>query len=71
MVKVIDYDEQGNVRVTRVFNGEIKEERIYRKEDIEVIREKDCRIPIQRISLQKSNKDEIKDLFDFLTSDEL
>lgn len=24
MVKVIDYDERGNVRVTRVFNGEIK-----------------------------------------------
>lgn len=71
MVKLIDYDEQGNVRVTRVFNGEIKEERIYRKEDIEVISEKDCRIPIQRISLQKSNKDEFKDLFDFLTNDEL
>lgn len=71
MVKVIDYDEQGNVRVTRVFNGEIKEEKIYRKEDIEVISEEDFEIPIKRISLQNSTKSEIKDLFDSLIEEDL
>ncbi|AMX00348.1 hypothetical protein ACOQFO_07270 [Ureibacillus sp. MALMAid1270] len=71
MVKVIDYDEQGNVRVTRVFNGEIKEEKIYRKEDIEVISEEDFEIPIKRISLKNSTKSEIKDLFDSLIEEDL
>lgn len=71
MVKVIDYDEQGNVRVTRVFNGEIKEEKIYRKEDIEVISEEDFEIPIKRISLKNSTKSKIKDLFDSLIEEDL
>ncbi|PKG26153.1 hypothetical protein [Cytobacillus horneckiae] len=71
MVKVIDYDEQGNVRVTRVFNGEIKEEKIYRKEDIEVISEEDFEIPIKRISLKNSTKSETKDLFDSLIEEDL
>ncbi|MFE8702920.1 hypothetical protein ACFYKX_20135 [Cytobacillus sp. FJAT-54145] len=71
MVQVIDYDEKGNIRTTRIFNREIKEERIYRKEDIVVISEEDFGIPIKRINLQKENKSEIKDLLDFLIEEEL
>lgn len=71
MVQVIDYDEQGNIRTTRIFNGQIKEERIYRKEDIDVLSEGDFGIPIKRINLQNPNKNEIRDLFDSLIEEEL
>ncbi|KAB7668919.1 hypothetical protein [Bacillus sp. B1-b2] len=60
MVQVIDYDEQGNIRTTRIFNGQIKEERIYRNEDIEVISEGEFGIPVRGLIFKIQTKVKLK-----------